>query len=89
MLLVLPLVGLLSTDCDFPLRVAETLLPGTEFHRYRRGGQTLVRSSSQYSVHSAVSQHLDFGGYIFCWVQTLESVLLDCHFIPKHLLCYK
>ncbi|KAL6477973.1 hypothetical protein MHYP_G00138080 [Metynnis hypsauchen] len=49
-------------QCSMTVQVAETLLSGTEFHRYRRDGQTLVRSSSQYSVHDDVSQHLDFVG---------------------------
>ncbi|KAI4872239.1 hypothetical protein NFI96_034397 [Prochilodus magdalenae] len=49
-------------QCSMTVQVAETLLPGAEFHRYRRDDQTLVRSSSQYSVHDEVSQHLDFVG---------------------------
>ncbi|KAK1793507.1 hypothetical protein P4O66_011883 [Electrophorus voltai] len=49
-------------QCSMTVQVAETLLPGTEFHRYNRDGQTVVRSSSPYSVHDDVSQHLDFVG---------------------------
>ncbi|KAI5616812.1 tripeptidyl-peptidase 1 precursor [Silurus asotus] len=49
-------------QCTMTAQVAETLLPGTEFHRYKKGDQTLMRSSSQYSVHEDVSDHLDFVG---------------------------
>ncbi len=45
----------------FYLRVAEALLPGAKFNRYRRGAHTLLRSTSLYSVHEDVYQHLDFG----------------------------
>lgn len=59
---ILKLASLNVKLCDFfSLRVAETLLPGTEFHRYKRGDKTVMRSSSQYSVHEDVSDHLDFG----------------------------
>lgn len=46
-------------------RVAETLLPGSKFHRYTRDSQSVVRSSAPYSVHDAVHQHLDFGEKYF------------------------
>uniref|UniRef100_A0A8C9XLV6 Tripeptidyl-peptidase 1 n=1 Tax=Sander lucioperca TaxID=283035 RepID=A0A8C9XLV6_SANLU len=46
----------------YVLRVAETLLPGSKFHRYIRDGHSLVRSSAPYSVHDDVHQHLDFVG---------------------------
>lgn len=50
------------------LSVAETLLPGSRFHRYVRDGQTLVRSSAPYSVHDEVLQHLDFGEFYYLYV---------------------
>uniref|UniRef100_A0A665VZD3 Tripeptidyl-peptidase 1 n=1 Tax=Echeneis naucrates TaxID=173247 RepID=A0A665VZD3_ECHNA len=37
-------------------------LPMTQFHRYVRNGQSIVRSSAPYSVHDDVHQHLDFVG---------------------------
>ncbi|KAI7804596.1 putative tripeptidyl-peptidase 1, partial [Triplophysa rosa] len=43
-------------------RVAEALLPGTKFRRYNKDGQSLLRSTSLYSVHEDVFQHLDFVG---------------------------
>ncbi|XP_051502082.1 tripeptidyl-peptidase 1 [Myxocyprinus asiaticus] len=49
-------------QCVMTAQVAETLLPGTKFHRYRRNGHTLLRSTSLYSVHKDVYQHLDFVG---------------------------
>ncbi|KAK2891802.1 tripeptidyl-peptidase 1 [Channa argus] len=49
-------------QCTMTAEVAETLLPGSKFHRYVRHGQTLVRSSAPYSVHDDVHQHLDFVG---------------------------
>ncbi|XP_066530156.1 tripeptidyl-peptidase 1 [Hoplias malabaricus] len=49
-------------QCSMTIQVAETLLPGTEFHSYKRNDQILLRSSSLYSVHEDVSQHLDFVG---------------------------
>ncbi|XP_026195627.1 tripeptidyl-peptidase 1 [Anabas testudineus] len=48
--------------CTMTAEVAETLLPGSRFHRYFRDGQSLVRSSAPYSVHDGVHQHLDFVG---------------------------
>ncbi|XP_038584372.1 tripeptidyl-peptidase 1 [Micropterus salmoides] len=49
-------------QCTMTAEVAETLLPGSKFHRYKRGGQSLVRSSAPYSVHDDVHPHLDFVG---------------------------
>ncbi|XP_051237387.1 tripeptidyl-peptidase 1 [Dicentrarchus labrax] len=49
-------------QCTMTAEVAETLLPGSKFHRYTRDGQSLVRSSAPYSVHDDVHQHLDFVG---------------------------
>ncbi|XP_071383867.1 tripeptidyl-peptidase 1 [Centroberyx affinis] len=49
-------------QCTMTTEVAETLLPGSKFHRYIRDGRSLVRSSSPYSVHDDVHQHLDFVG---------------------------
>ncbi|TSN67128.1 Tripeptidyl-peptidase 1 [Bagarius yarrelli] len=48
--------------CTMSVQVAERLLPGSQFHRYRRGDQTVMRSSSQYSVHKDVAEHLHFVG---------------------------
>uniref|UniRef100_A0A8D3BXG9 Tripeptidyl peptidase I n=1 Tax=Scophthalmus maximus TaxID=52904 RepID=A0A8D3BXG9_SCOMX len=49
-------------QCTMTAEVAETLLPGSRFHRYIREGQSLVRSSAPYSVHDDILQHLDFVG---------------------------
>ncbi|XP_048047499.1 tripeptidyl-peptidase 1 isoform X1 [Megalobrama amblycephala] len=49
-------------QCVMTVQVAEALLPGSKFHRYRRNSQTLLRSTSLYSVHEDVHQHLDFVG---------------------------
>ncbi|KAM6973245.1 tripeptidyl-peptidase 1 [Aplochiton taeniatus] len=49
-------------QCSMSAQIAETLLPGSEFHRYVQDGNFLLRSSSQYSVHDDVHQHLDFVG---------------------------
>ncbi|KAK9533695.1 hypothetical protein VZT92_008798 [Zoarces viviparus] len=49
-------------QCTMTAEVAETLLPGSKFHRYIRDGHSLVRSSAPYSVHDDVHQHLDFVG---------------------------
>lgn len=48
--------------CSMPARVAETLLPGSRFHRFVRDGRSVVRSAAPYSVHDDVHQHLDFVG---------------------------
>ncbi|XP_067098919.1 tripeptidyl-peptidase 1 [Osmerus mordax] len=49
-------------QCTMTAGVAEMLLPGSEFHRYARDRQTLVRSPSWYKVHPTVHPHLDFVG---------------------------
>ncbi|XP_029900088.1 tripeptidyl-peptidase 1 [Myripristis murdjan] len=49
-------------QCTMSREVAEMLLPGSKFHRYIKDGHSLVRSSSPYSVHDDVHQHLDFVG---------------------------
>ncbi|XP_007561222.1 tripeptidyl-peptidase 1 [Poecilia formosa] len=49
-------------QCSTTAEVAEALLPGSRFHRYVRNGHSIVRSSSPYSVHNEVHQHLDFVG---------------------------
>ncbi|XP_073725785.1 tripeptidyl-peptidase 1 [Misgurnus anguillicaudatus] len=49
-------------QCAMTVQVAEALLPGAKFHRYKRGARTLLRSTSLYSVHEDVHQHLDFVG---------------------------
>ncbi|KAM9708174.1 tripeptidyl-peptidase 1 isoform 1-T2 [Menidia menidia] len=49
-------------QCTMTAELAETLLPGSKFHRYVRDGRFLVRSSAPYSVHDDVHQHLDFVG---------------------------
>ncbi|XP_032402461.1 tripeptidyl-peptidase 1-like [Xiphophorus hellerii] len=49
-------------QCSMTAEVAEALLPGSRFHRYVRDGRSIVRSSSPYSVHDEVHQHLDFVG---------------------------
>ncbi|XP_068582389.1 tripeptidyl-peptidase 1 [Cebidichthys violaceus] len=49
-------------QCTMTAEVAETLLPGSKFHRYIRDGHSLARSSAPYSVHDDVHRHLDFVG---------------------------
>uniref|UniRef100_A0AAQ5XPX1 Peptidase S53 domain-containing protein n=1 Tax=Amphiprion ocellaris TaxID=80972 RepID=A0AAQ5XPX1_AMPOC len=49
-------------QCKMTAEVAETLLPGSRFHRYVRDSHSIVRSSAPYSVHDDVHQHLDFVG---------------------------
>ncbi|XP_056332577.1 tripeptidyl-peptidase 1 [Danio aesculapii] len=49
-------------QCVMTVQVAEALLPGSKFHRFCKNTQTLLRSTSQYSVHEDVHQHLDFVG---------------------------
>lgn len=67
----------------FVLRVAEALLPGSRFHRYVRDGRSIVRSSSSYSVHDEVHQHLDFGEILLvsklqCFQVRIGSDILFC-----------
>ncbi|XP_028677543.1 tripeptidyl-peptidase 1 [Erpetoichthys calabaricus] len=47
-------------QCIMPVRVAEELLPGAEFHRYTNGHVSIIRSPSLYTVHSDLAKHLDF-----------------------------
>lgn len=54
------------------LRVAEAILPGTKFHRYMKDGNTLLRSTSLYSVHEDVYQHLDFGKQLHLYIICLK-----------------
>ncbi|XP_056152046.1 tripeptidyl-peptidase 1 [Lampris incognitus] len=49
-------------QCTMTAKVAETLLQGIKFHRFIRDGHSVVRSSSPYSVHETVLEHLDFVG---------------------------
>ncbi|KAG1972546.1 peptidase S8 and S53 domain-containing protein [Pimephales promelas] len=49
-------------QCVMTVQVAEALLPGSKFHRYRRDSHTVLRSTSLYSVQEDVHQHLDFVG---------------------------
>ncbi|XP_062863312.1 tripeptidyl-peptidase 1 [Trichomycterus rosablanca] len=61
-------------QCSMTAEVAEALLPGAEFHHYKRDNQTVIRSSAQYSVHSDVSQHLDFVGGVLRFPQRRKEV---------------
>ncbi|XP_068607693.1 tripeptidyl-peptidase 1 [Brachionichthys hirsutus] len=49
-------------QCSITAEVAESLLSGSKFHHYIRDGQSVVRSSSPYSVSDDIHQHLDFVG---------------------------
>ncbi|XP_052437358.1 tripeptidyl-peptidase 1-like [Carassius gibelio] len=51
-------------QCVMTVQVAEALLPGAKFHRYKRHSHTVLRSTSLYSVHKDVHRHLDFVGGI-------------------------
>lgn len=57
------------------LRVAETLLEGSKFHRYIRDGLSQVRSSAPYSVPDDVHQHLDFGESLSVAVNILQQAV--------------
>ncbi|MBN3298833.1 TPP1 peptidase, partial [Amia calva] len=61
-------------QCDMTVRVAETLLPGSEFHRYVRGSRSLVRSPALYGVHPELAQHLDFVGGVHRFPSEAEAV---------------
>lgn len=65
------------------------MLPGAEFHRYKRENQTVIRSSTQYSVHDDVSQHIDFGRYSFCNLTICRINYVDTvsYTLQKSLLC--
>ncbi|XP_069737795.1 tripeptidyl-peptidase 1 [Phaenicophaeus curvirostris] len=49
-------------QCRMSVSTAERLLPGAEFHRYRRGPRSVLRSPRPYSVPRDVAPHLDFVG---------------------------
>ncbi|CAH2226284.1 tripeptidyl-peptidase 1 [Pelobates cultripes] len=49
-------------QCQTQASAAELLLPGTQFHRYAKGEQRVIRSSSPYSLSSEVAPHIDFVG---------------------------
>ncbi|XP_043930201.1 tripeptidyl-peptidase 1 [Protopterus annectens] len=49
-------------QCSLQARVAEKLLPGSEFNRYIKGTQTLVRSPVPYGIYEELAEHIDFVG---------------------------
>ncbi|KAM8976815.1 tripeptidyl-peptidase 1 [Pelodytes ibericus] len=49
-------------QCQTQASIAESLLPGAQFHRYIKEDQSVVRSSSPYSLSSEVASHIDFVG---------------------------
>ncbi|XP_018619605.1 tripeptidyl-peptidase 1 isoform X2 [Scleropages formosus] len=61
-------------QCDTTAQVAETLLPGSEFHRYRKGRRSVVRSPARYSVHADLAQHLDFVGGVHRFPTEMQTV---------------
>ena len=65
-------------------RVAEALLPGARFHRYVRDGRFQIRSSSPYSVHDEVHQHLDFGESSSLTHSLIHTFMYStyCSFLP-------
>ncbi|KAM4624824.1 tripeptidyl-peptidase 1 [Polymixia lowei] len=71
-------------QCTMTTEVAETLLPGSKFHRYIRDGHSLVRSSSPYAVHDAVHQHLDFVGGIHRFPPKGQDLSKDLSNRHKH-----
>ncbi|XP_026183246.1 tripeptidyl-peptidase 1 [Mastacembelus armatus] len=64
-------------QCTMTAEVAETLLPGSRFHRYTRDGQSVVRSSAPYSVHDDVHQHLDFVGGLHRFPAKRQEVIKE------------
>lgn len=60
------------------LRVAETLLQGSKFHRYIRDGLSQVRSSAPYSVPDDVHKHLDFGESLSLAVNIHQPAVTYC-----------
>ncbi|NP_001084555.1 tripeptidyl peptidase I L homeolog precursor [Xenopus laevis] len=48
--------------CRTQARIAQQLLPGCQFHRYMKDGQTVVRSTSPYKIPDELSLHIDFVG---------------------------
>ncbi|KAJ8288769.1 hypothetical protein COCON_G00014280 [Conger conger] len=61
-------------QCEMTAHMAETLLPGSEFHRYLNGQRSLVRSPSRYSVDEEVSKHLDFVGGMHRFPPSMQAV---------------
>ncbi|MBN3324144.1 TPP1 peptidase, partial [Atractosteus spatula] len=61
-------------QCDMSVRVAETLLPGSEFHRYLKGHLSLVRSPALYQVHEELAEHLDFVGGLHRFPAATEAL---------------
>ncbi|KAI1895580.1 hypothetical protein AGOR_G00107700 [Albula goreensis] len=61
-------------QCDMTVQVAETLLPGSEFHRYLNGQHSLVRSPTPYSVHEDLSKHLDLVGGVHRFPPEMQAV---------------
>lgn len=49
-------------QCTMSARTAETLLPGSEFHRYMKGSQSVVRSPAPYQISEQLADHIDFVG---------------------------
>ncbi|XP_077197130.1 tripeptidyl-peptidase 1 [Paroedura picta] len=49
-------------QCQMPARVAERLLPGAQFHRYRNGEQSAVRSPLPYRLQEELAEHVEFVG---------------------------
>ncbi|KAG8453089.1 hypothetical protein GDO86_004777, partial [Hymenochirus boettgeri] len=48
--------------CHTKAWIAERLLPGSQFHRYIKGDQSVVRSSSPYMISDELAPHIDFVG---------------------------
>ncbi|XP_075440416.1 tripeptidyl-peptidase 1, partial [Ascaphus truei] len=48
--------------CRTSANIAERLLPGSEFHRFMKGGESVVRSSTPYTVSEELASHIDFVG---------------------------
>uniref|UniRef100_A0A8C5WE04 Peptidase S53 activation domain-containing protein n=1 Tax=Leptobrachium leishanense TaxID=445787 RepID=A0A8C5WE04_9ANUR len=48
-------------QCRTQASLAERLLPGAQFNRYVNGDQSIVRSSSSYSISPEVAAQIDFG----------------------------
>ncbi|XP_044284087.1 LOW QUALITY PROTEIN: tripeptidyl-peptidase 1 [Varanus komodoensis] len=49
-------------QCQLPAGTAERLLPGAQFHRYRNGTLSSVRSPSPYTLSEELQEHVDFVG---------------------------
>ncbi|KAM4797097.1 tripeptidyl-peptidase 1 [Rhinophrynus dorsalis] len=48
--------------CQTQASIAEKLLPGSQFNRYKMGDQSVVRSSSPYTLSAEISPYIDFVG---------------------------